>query len=282
MKRRAVFTPALIVAMGVLLLGAVGLTSVISMRGYYLTKLPIEPKEKLHTLPAEYPSWTRVGDDDLMSAEGEEELGTKNYLSRRFLERNPPEGERPKGVALHLAYYTGMIDTVPHVPERCLVAGGWLQTSAPQLIDVPLDLTKLVPDSTVDPAEMGGTIWMGRSPTTQGRVRLPVGVEKMQMRVSEFTNERGERYFAGYFFIANGGTVPSADDIRLLAFRLKDDYAYYAKVQFSSGSVDSAQELAEVAAAMLDEIFPDIMLRMPDWVEVKEGRYPESQETRSE
>lgn len=276
MKRRGLFSVALAAAMGVLLVGAVGLTSVIHVRGYFLTKLPIQPREKLHTLPAEYPSWVRVGEDEVMSAEAEEELGTKDYVSRQYIERNPADPAHPKVVNLHIAYYTGMIETVPHVPERCLVAAGWLQTGPPERLHVPLDMSRLVPDATADPDLMGGTIWMGRSPTTQGRVRLPVGIENLRMRVSPFVNSRGAKYFAGYFFITNGGTVPSADDIRLLAFRLKDDYAYYAKVQFSSGSVDSAQELVDVAASMLNEMFPDIMLRMPDWVEVKTGRYPDS------
>lgn len=277
MNRRGVFTPALVVVMGVLLLGAVGLSAFIRARGIYLTKLPIEPKEMLHTMPTEYPSWVRYGEDELMTAEGEQELGTDNYLSRTYIERNPEPGRPPIVVKLHMAYYTGMIDTVPHVPERCLVAGGWLQTGSPELIDVPLDPSLLVKDSGADPELMGGTIWMGRSPNTHSRVRLPLGVEEMQMRVSPFVNEVGDKFMAGYFFVANGGTVPSADDIRLLAFRLDDDYAYYVKVQFSSGSVDSAEELVEVAASMLDEMFPDIMARVPDWVDVKEGRYPESQ-----
>ena len=244
-------------------------------RGYHLTKLPIHAKLKLHTLPTEYPTWVRYGEDAQMSAEGEEELGTKNHLSRKYVERKGHEGRPRRAVEVHLAYYTGMIDTVPHVPERCFVAGGWLQTGAPRLIPIPLDTDLLIPDTTADPELHGGTVWMGRSPTTQGRVRLPTGVEELQMRVSPFVNQRGDRFFAGYFFVANGGTVPSADDIRLLAFRLEDDYAYYLKVQFTSGSVGSEEELAEAAASMLDEVFPDIMLRVPDWVEVREGRYPE-------
>lgn len=277
MSGRRVFTPAMMIVMGVLLLGAAGLTGVIKASGYYLTKLPIEPQEKLHTLPTDYPSWVRVGEDEIMTAEGEQELGTKNYLSRRYMERTPPGDRPPIVMNVHLAYYTGMIDTVPHVPERCLVAAGWLQTGAPQLIDLPIDQSLLVKDSTVDPAEMGGTVWMGRSPTTHARVRLPIGVEKMQMRVSPFENQTGDKFMAGYFFVANGGTVPSADDIRLLAFRLNDDYAYYVKIQFSSGSFDSAEEFVTCVASMLDEMLPDIMLRLPDWVEVKEGRYPDPQ-----
>ena len=106
-------------------------------------------------------------------------------------------------------------------------------------------------------------------------MRFPRDVEDLEMRITPFQDEKGRMVYAGYFFIANGGTVASANDIRLLAFQLEDDYSYYVKVQFTSGTVGSVEELAELAGSMLDEILPDIMDRVPDWVEVREGRYPE-------
>lgn len=270
-------TPAMVVAIVVLVFSAVGLTAVIRTSAIHLKKLPIQPPDnlQLHSLPTEYPSWIRQGADKEMSAEAEEELGTTNYLSRAYRERNPPAGRRAHIVELHLAYYTGMIDTVPHVPERCLVAGGWIQDGSPRLVGVPLDLSRMYADPDVPESVLGGPVMTSRSLTTFGPVHMPMGVDALKMRISPFRNHRGDAYFAGYFFVANGGTVPSADDIRLLAFSLKEDYAYYAKIQFTSGTVGSAEELAEVTASMLDEMLPDIMLRMPDWVEVREGRYPE-------
>ncbi len=265
----------MIVAVGVLACSAVGLTAVIRTSAIHLKKLPVLPPGniQLHTLPTEYPSWERYGSDKEMSAEAEEELGTTNYLSRTYVQKNPPAGKRPHVIEMHMAYYTEMIDTVPHVPERCLVAGGWLQTGPPQLLDVPLDVSRIYEDPDVSPEILGAPLPTARSLTTYGPVHLPLGVADLQMRASPFANHHGQKYFAGYFFVTNGGTVPSADDIRLLAFRLTDDYAYYAKIQFTSGTVGSVEELAEVVALMLDEMLPDIMLRLPDWVEVVEGRY---------
>ena len=88
--------------------------------------------------------------------------------------------------------------------------------------------------------------------------------------------------FAGYFFIANGGTVPNAESVRLLAFNLDDTYSYYVKVQFSSATVDSAEELVEIVGSMLTVMLPEFMLRLPDWVDVREGRYPASAKRSSE
>ena len=53
----------------------------------------------------------------------------------------------------------------------------------------------------------------------------------------------------GAYLICSAGQVsfggPALDtngaDIRLLAFRLEDDYAFYAKVQFTSGTVGSPE-----------------------------------------
>ena len=44
-----------------------------------------------------------------------EELGTNLYLSRDYERRDDR-------VNVHVAYYTGLIDDVPHVPERCWAA----------------------------------------------------------------------------------------------------------------------------------------------------------------
>jgi len=80
--------------------------------------------------------------------------------------------------------------------------------------------------------------------------------------------------YAGYFFIANGGIAPRAEDVRGLAFSSQATHAYYMKVQFTSGDVDDAAGLASLAGAFLDETFPDLMRRTPDWVDVTEGLHP--------
>jgi hypothetical protein len=284
MSRANRISTPLVIANVLMLCAAAGLSAVIHQRGYHLTKLPIQAEndEKFHTLPGEYPSWMRVGSDRQESAEGVEELGTSNYLSRVYVERGALEGESPHVVDMHIAYYTGMIDTVPHVPERCLVGGGWQQGGVPQLVDVPLPFDNIYPDPTADPETHGGTIYKMRSLHTYNNERLPRGVEELQIRVTPFVDNAGNRLYAGYFFVANGDSVPSAEDIRLRAFRLEDDYAFYCKFQFTSRTVESAEELAGVVAGMLSEMFPDLMRRVPDWVEVREGRYPPDRERTSD
>ena len=51
--------------------------------------------------------------DRIEKAEVQEALGTENYVTRTFKERNPADPRSPVMIELHVAYYTGMITTVP-------------------------------------------------------------------------------------------------------------------------------------------------------------------------
>lgn len=259
---------------------AAGFLALVSAKDLYLTKLPIQPVDSagnfmpLRTLPTKVPGWNAPREDEKLSKESQDELGTDNYVSRWFVESPAPEGRAAMSLELHCAYYTGTIDTVPHVPERCLVGGGMAIDGASVIVDVPIDMSRMVIDSDVDQSKYG-LIYKARSPVTQTRFRVPAGIDKLRMSVTRFRSQSGDRVLhAGYFFMANGGLVPTADEVRLMSFKLEDDYSYYMKVQFSSMSVESPQELAKLAGRFLDEMLPELAQRVPDWVDVKEGRYP--------
>ncbi len=270
---RGLRTAAFAAALAVLLLSAAGLRAAMSVKGVYLSKSPIyaEGDLQFHSMPTAYDSWERVGSDAVMSAEVLESLGTRNYLSRWYARKGT---DRSAPVELHLAYYTNMVDTVPHVPERCFVGGGMSITGGSKVLRIPIDMDRFFVDRDADPAKHKGKIYKGRD--SYGRdVRMPVGLEDLRMNVTRFTHPGSDKpVFAGYFFIANGGIVPLAEQVRLLAFDLKERYAFYAKVQFTSAAATSEEDLAATAASMLNEMLPDIMRRVPDWVEVEDGRYP--------
>ena len=59
-----------------------------------------------------------------LSAEAEEELGTKSYLNWLVNRPNPGPWRQ---VMLLITYYTGKQDQVPHVPEECEFQGGLTQ-----------------------------------------------------------------------------------------------------------------------------------------------------------
>ncbi len=276
-------------ALAVLALGALGMGAVIRAGGIHLRKTPIyAPGDRqLSAIPAETPGWVRMGTDRTESAEVLEVLDTKNYVTRTYLKKGTGEnGGMPMLLEFHAAYYTGMIDTVPHVPERCFVGGGLQQSKASRVMDLRMPGASWAPDRSV-PAEFAGrsgTIYTVRLSNDSAytdspgrRVRLPrdVGPDSpFRIRVSEYLLPGGQAYYAGYFFIANGGTVPNANDVRTLAFNLTDDYAYYLKVQVNSATVGSAEELVNEASLLLDELIGEIMRCVPDWVDVETGAYP--------
>ena len=256
-----------LVASAVVMGGAtVAFQATLSKLGLRLQKKPIYPADgrTLSSIPIDLLTWERVGRDHIEEAEVQETLGTDNYVTRLYVRKTADEQGRQPGIRFHAAYYTGLIDTVPHVPERCFVGGGLQQSKDARMIPLPLnqrlwsrDLTE--PDLLVTRASDGVR-----------RVRLPRDPEGIELRVSEFDVPGEKPLRAGYFFIANGGWKASAESVRLLAFNLHDEYAYYMKVQFTSSDYDSAEEFAAGAAELLDEMFGDLMLCVPDWVRVME------------
>lgn len=281
MTGRRSIHPAFVVALAVLGASALGFTAVIGAMRIYLQKLPIQPPggRQVAAIPTETESWKRASADRIEDAAMLEELGTHNYLSRTYTQKHPPEGKRPKSVELHLAYYTGMVDTVPHVPERCMVGGGWVIGGSTEVVPLTFDNSTWVEDKDVPP-DLAGRVFTGRlsnaySDAGGQRVHLPFDPMSISLRVTPFKGPGRDRpLYAGYFFIANGGHKANADEVRLLAFDLKDDYAYYLKVQVSSAEVESAAELAQLASSLLGELLPEIMRCVPDWTAVQQGEYP--------
>lgn len=276
--------PALVAS--VLLMGsaALGMKAAIDRYRIYLQKLPVyaEHGRVLRAIPAETAGWVRVGADHEEAPETLEVLGTENYLTRVYREKSPP-GATPRVLNVHLAYYTGMIDTVPHVPDRCLVGAGLSINGGPWVLPIPLNAADWRASDDAREGETLNTTRLSNEWSTAGggrRVNLPIGVSAdapMSLRVSEFGGigrAAGQRYFAGYFFIANGGWVSSAEGVRFLAFNLTDDYAYYLKVQIGSSDVSSPEELAELSGRLLDDLLGEIMTCTPDWAKVRNGDWP--------
>jgi len=278
--------PAFVAATLLLLISAACLSGAISGFKLYTRKLPIQARFVCSSIPTKTASWEQVGADHLIGDPEElKTLGTENYLTRTYVERNPPPGQKPAGASMHIAYYTGQVDTVPHVPDRCNVAAGAQIIGGPWTIRVPLKRDEWledaaassdtrralgIPDATIYNARLGPD-----SHSPGSRVRLPRGIENLELRVFEFQQPgEADPQFAGYFFIANGGLTSSAQGVRLLAFDLKSDYAYYMKVQFSTTRIKGGDDLAQLAGSILDEMLPDLMLCVPDWTEVIRGDYP--------
>lgn len=291
MSSKTIFTPAFFVVLVILMVSAAGFGTLIEAYGIHLKKEAIYPPggRLVSSLPSETESWVQVGADEQMSSEILDELGTKNTVSRVFIQKPEAMAEgqtKPHVISFHAAYYTGMIDTVPHVPERCFVGGGMQKSSKSEVLPLPIEMAEWVADDSMPEALRGPTGEMFTAPTSwqysdrKGlRVRMPQGTgpdHPLRMMISEFRGQaNADALFAGYFFVANGGTVASAEGVRSLAFDLTSDYAYYLKVQATCGTVDTKKEHAALAASLIGELLPEIMRCVPDWIEVERGEYPE-------
>jgi hypothetical protein len=125
---------------------AAGFKAAIDHYKFYLKKLPIyaEGGRLLRSIPAETDHWIRAGSDFVEQAETLEVLGTENYVTRYYAQKGVNNG-KPKIVQLHVAYYTNMIDTVPHVPERCFTGAGMNLVDGPENIALTLDTSSWLP-----------------------------------------------------------------------------------------------------------------------------------------
>lgn len=280
--------PAFLTAMLTLGAAGVGIKAGIEHFQIYLKKKPIyaEPiggaERAFRGIPTKTANWERFGLDSLVPPEELEVLGTENYLTRMYVERKAPAGKSPRMVELHAAYYTGAIDTVPHVVERCLTGAGMTLVGGPWTLPLKMDTSDWVEQKDCPPEYAGKvfTTRLSNEYSTAGggrRVNLPIGVtpvSPLELRITRYDTAKGQSYFAGYFFLGNGGWVSSAEQVRLLSFDLRQDYAYYAKVQISSGAVSSPEELAELGASLLSDLFGEVMTCVPDWIKVERGEWP--------
>ena len=260
---------AFIVACLVLLVSGLGFEWAVQAWNVYLRKLPVDMRGTFDTIPKTLGRWERTGDDRVLDSAVIEELGTRKYLDRTYAIDGSTET-----LNVHLAYYTGMIDAVPHVPDRCFVAGGFNLKSLPTNFKLEIDQEHWQVDPEFVNLQSKQPYWI--ADVADGytgnfrRVRMPVG--ELWLRTSEF--ERPEypnlRIYAGYFFIANGRIAVAPGDVKQIAFDHTERYAYYCKVQFTYAATDATPErFAELVSDLLKDLLPQLMDRLPDWAEVE-------------
>jgi hypothetical protein len=272
------FEPSVRVLYAVLMValvgGGLGLRAAMRALDVYLRKEPVPLRADLGSIPTRLGEWQKFGEDVVMDAAMVESLGTDRYLSRNYaLGGDPSRGV----ISLHLAYYTGMIDTVPHIPERCWGAGGMIQSGDPERLELAIPSLEEVPaDAPVNRAT-GQPYPMVRlaDPVTriEELVALPIG--SLAMTLTTFQDPRAARVkqLGGYMFLANGRCTPSTFGVRELAFDLTDRCAYYCKVQLSArypdGDPPPRERFRRDAEDFLAHLFPHLMRRLPDWPTVE-------------
>lgn len=260
-----------------LAIGGAGFRVALGQLRVYLKKEPVPLRESLDSIPASLGTWKQVGKDSVFSDALVEELGTSSYLDRMYAVNGDPS----RGVMqVHAAYYTGMVDAVPHIPERCWNANGMVMRGQPSIRKMKVDRSDW--DLQNGPMQIGTGL---HYPTTMiidkitrhtSTVGLPMG--DLELTVSTFQDPHTPNLtmLGGYLFIANGSLTPSALAVRNLSFKLSDKYAYYCKVQFSarlSGEPEKVlPEFDRMTTELMQNLLPQLMRCLPDWPAIESGQ----------
>jgi hypothetical protein len=265
---------AFLVAGMTMLLGGLGFRSAVGWLNVVLRKEPVPIRQHLGQIPRSLGPWRAIGDDIVLDEASIEALGTPNYLNRVY---EYEEGEhRGETLMLHIAYYTGMIDAVPHVPDRCFGAAGWSPASSPRTEPLAIAYPQAEQDptgATLD-GEPYSMLTVPRPVTGRDdRVRLPVGAYELRTRTYARDDSSGHVMYGGFFFIANHRLTASPLDIRALAFQPSERHAYFAKVQLQlpADAADDPAIFPELSSDLLERLIPHLMRCLPDWAEVEAG-----------
>jgi len=254
------------VAVVTLAVAGLGFYGLIRQFNVYLSKERVELRRPLDAVPTQIGRWQRVGTDNTYSDILLEELGTRSYLDRVYA----IDGDLKTALHVHVAYYTGTIDAVPHIPERCWAVGGLELTQNSTATTLEIDRSKWAP-ATTDGYFISNVI----DPVTADieAVTMPRG--DVVATTIEFQDPKSPRMrqVGGYFFIANGKLESTSYGVRQAAFNLTDRYAYYCKVQITKkGQVEEDDgsligPFKEQSTQLLSVLLPEVMRCLPDWPE---------------
>lgn len=267
---------AMTLVAGALVAMAIGQREVKHALGVVLIKEPVPLRHPLVLIPAQAGPWKLVREDPPLPKAQVEELGTEQYISRIYQDTTWPDAKPGGLVRLHVAYYTGTTDTVPHVPDRCFVAGG-VQGLEKGLTTLTLSGEHLRPDP-----EHGGFL-APVQPKRKGQPQPPARLPRKQFEATYFTFGAPTAQGSGatgrienviYFFAANGKFLPTPNHVRAEGFDTHDQYSYYCKVEVQLFGVADKDLAAQRASAFLSTMLPEIMACLPDWVDVTQGRWP--------
>ena len=276
---RHVWNAPFAVAALLLLAGVASLQTVVAQLGLILHKSPVPLRLELEQMTTRFGGYEMVASETL-SKEIEHSLGTPYNLNWVFRDTRLPPDQPGGGVRLHVAYYTGAADTVPHVPELCYVASGVTALESGQ-VKAPL--------AGLNPTLVNGADGQVTALAADGQlIHLPTDTVPVHIfRFKPRSDAPDQSVF--YFFMANGRAFGSKEDVRLSAINIRDRYAYYCKIEVMpgrlarhpdtgrwvfAGGMSEREAAIQALSRFLAAGLPEILRCLPDWNDVRAGRYP--------
>ena len=264
----------------VLLTAALGLNVAVGAMKLHFKKEPVPLARPLGAIPPKLGSWVQVSEDQPLDKEMQDVLGTKEYIFRdyvneadvpgvadRFRGKTPAERRHILGgirqqfpnavISLSVTYYTGMVDTVAHVPDRCVTADGY------------------------EPKEYTEPQWqiadqLPASAKPRGGDGAPL--DTVKVRYINFEDQTGNAKFprsVSYFFHTNGKFVCDPLGVRNELANLFVKKGYYAKIETMT-TIGDTKISADKTVNFLSSALPEVHKCMPDWNKVVSGDAPEA------
>lgn len=153
-------------------------------------------------------------------------------------------------IHMGLTYYTGLVDTVAHIPDRCYIADGY----EPSAYDIPT--WQLGPDAS------------GKT--------YPLSVRFISFQDSTGNNRVSK--CVAYVFHTNGHYESDPLGVRQTLEDLTERYGYYSKIELMTlvpKGLATDTDIATTSQAMTDFLTsarPQIESCLPDWQKLKHGR----------
>jgi hypothetical protein len=162
------------------------------------------------------------------------------------LEMNNHSGDM---IHLGLTYYTGLVDTVAHIPDRCYIADGYEPTSY-----------------TVPTWQLGND--------ASGK---PISLQVRFISFQDTTGNNRVSKCVAYVFHANGEYDSDPLGVRAKLEDLTQKYGYYAKIELMTlvpKTMATDNDIASSTQAMSDFLTaarPEIEACFPNWNKVEHG-----------
>ncbi len=275
--RRVLSQPAFLVAVAVLAVSALSLNAAVGFLRLHFKKLPCDLRvaSLKEGLPSHLGSWVQVSRDQPIDPELQQQLATSQYVFRDYVDTNIisldevnllKNADRKEYASLLLriqerapqavisaavTYYTGLVDTVAHVPERCYIADGYDVTHSDK--------------KTAD--LQGANGWRRR-------------VSYQFLNFQDSTGARQVTRNVGYLFHVNGAYESSSWGVRARLQDLRERYGYYAKVELMTQAPVSlqSQAVSDASAKAMENFLaaalPDVEKCLPDWQQLHAARGP--------
>jgi hypothetical protein len=204
-----------------------------------------------------------VSQDQPLDKEMQDVLGTdkyifRDYVDQRILGADVAEQFRDKSVderrdqvmvkrrrdpasvvSLSVTYYTGMVDTVAHVPDRCVTADGY------------------------EPKSYDTVKW----PIARDLIKSHKAGDDVEVRYINFEDQTGASNVTrsiAYFFSCNGEFVSDPLAVRRRLANLFETRGYYCKIEVMT-TIENPKESERVMTDFLTSAMPEIVKCLPEW-----------------